>query len=116
MSGRKHVFTEDLYLVLGVSRSASLEEIRRVGRARQRESHPDLGGSSDDFVRVRLAVEVLTEESTRREHDAWLSGGGSRRVRSQQRAQWAPTSRRSAGGGGRFRHRRLLGPACCPRH
>lgn len=103
MSGRKHVFTEDLYLVLGVSRSASLEEIRRVGRARQRESHPDLGGSSDDFVRVRLAVEVLTEESTRREHDAWLSGGGSRRVRSQQRAQWAPTSRRSAGGGGRFR-------------
>ncbi|VXB64472.1 J domain-containing protein [Pseudoclavibacter sp. 8L] len=103
MSGRRHVFTEDLYLVLGVSRTASLEEVRRVGRARQRESHPDLGGSSDDFVRVRLAVEVLTDETTRREHDAWLAGGGSRRVRTQQRTQWAPTSRRSAGGGGRFR-------------
>lgn len=70
---RRHEFTEDLYRVLGVARDADLAEIRRVGRQRQRAAHPDLGGSADEFVRVRIAVEVLTDEGMRAEHDAWLA-------------------------------------------
>lgn len=70
---RRHEFTEDLYRVLGVARDADLAEIRRVGRQRQRAAHPDLGGSADEFVRVRIAVEVLSDEGMRAEHDAWLA-------------------------------------------
>lgn len=79
--GHRHAFTEDLYRVLGVSRDAELAEIRRIGRQQQRAAHPDLGGSADEFVRVRIAVEVLTDEGMRAEHDAWLAAreGGPRR-------------------------------------
>lgn len=65
-------FTEDLYAVLGVEREATPDEIRHAGRRRQRETHPDMGGSSEEFVRVQLAIEVLTDERLRREHDQWL--------------------------------------------
>lgn len=95
---RRHEFTEDLYAVLGVAADATLEEVRRAGRARQRATHPDYGGDAGEFVRVRIAVEVLEDEAMRAEHDEWLAArrrGGQRggaapapapRTRRQQRA------------------------------
>ncbi len=93
-------FTEDLYAVLGVEREATPDEIRQAGRRRQRETHPDMGGSSEDFVRVQLAIEVLTDERLRREHDQWLdarsrpSRQGGTRTRRQQRPATARPRRR----------------------
>jgi hypothetical protein len=66
-------FTENLYDVLGVEPDATDAELRRAGRQRQRETHPDLGGEAQQFTRVRLAVEVLTNPRRRAEHDSWLS-------------------------------------------
>lgn len=65
-------FPENLYHVLGVPPTAGDAEIRRAARAKQREAHPDLGGSTAQFTRVRLAAEVLTHPHSRAEHDAWL--------------------------------------------
>ncbi|GGA67233.1 hypothetical protein GCM10011490_17250 [Pseudoclavibacter endophyticus] len=105
---RGHEFTEDAYAVLGVARGADDDEIRRAARLKQREAHPDLGGSSEAFVRVRLAVEVLTDPELRAEHDVWLerrTRGGARRLRMQRRGA-------QAGPGGRGAARReSTGPA-----
>lgn len=70
----RHIdYPENLYEVLGLDPSASDEEVRRAGRRRQRETHPDLGGNAEEFTRVRLAVEVLSHPRHRAEHDAWLA-------------------------------------------
>ena len=45
-----------------VYRSASLAEIQEAYRRRARETHPDAGGSQDDFVRVQAAFEAAKEE------------------------------------------------------
>ncbi|WP_282853068.1 J domain-containing protein [Gulosibacter sediminis] len=66
-------FPENLYEVLGVEPDVTDAELRRAGRARQRETHPDLGGDAQQFTRVRLAVEVLTNPRRRSEHDSWLA-------------------------------------------
>lgn len=90
-------FTEDLYAVLGVAREASVDEIRRAARARQRETHPDLGGTAEAFMRVRVAVEVLTDPAARADHDAWLDSRGRLplgRRRTQRRAGEARPDRR----------------------
>lgn len=92
---RRLEFPENLYDVLGVDPAASADEIRRAGRRRQREAHPDLGGSADEFTRVRLALEVLSHPRHRAEHDAWLASArgiatpvrpDGVRLRQQQRA------------------------------
>lgn len=84
-------FSEDLYAVLGVPRDADAEQIRRAGRRRQRETHPDAGGSADEFIRVRLAVEVLGDPQLRGAHDAWLARGRRRaRLRRERPGRRAP--------------------------
>lgn len=98
---RAHDFTEDYYAVLGLSRGASDDEIRRAGRTKQRESHPDLGGSSEAFIRVRVAVEVLTDPELRDDHDAWLAGNARQRrgrLRTQRRSGTATATRSGRGG------------------
>lgn len=86
---RTRDFSEDYYAVLDVERGASDDEIRRAARTKQRETHPDLGGESDDFVRVQVAIEVLSDPGMRAEHDAWLDGRGRRnigKIRRQRRS------------------------------
>jgi hypothetical protein len=48
--------------VLGVDRGASLAEIQSAYRHRARETHPDAGGSQDDFVQVQAAFEAAKIE------------------------------------------------------
>lgn len=66
-------FPENLYTVLGIAPDASEDEVRRAGRRRQRETHPDLGGDATEFTRVRLALEVLLDADRRAAHDTWLA-------------------------------------------
>lgn len=93
-------FTEDLYAVLDVARDAGDDEIRRAARARQREAHPDLGGSAEAFMRVRVAVEVLTDPRSRADHDAWLDGRGRGPLgrRRTQRRSTPPTATSTSAG------------------
>lgn len=47
--------------VLGVSPQATMEEIKRAWRRLALENHPDHGGRSEDFIRIRAAFEAAVE-------------------------------------------------------
>ncbi|MBB2934454.1 hypothetical protein FHX82_001474 [Amycolatopsis bartoniae] len=57
------------YELLGVDRTASVAEIKSAYRAKARASHPDAGGSPDEFHRLRLAYETLSDPHRRAEYD-----------------------------------------------
>jgi hypothetical protein len=44
--------------ILGVDQNASLEEIQTAYRRKAKETHPDAGGSQEEFLRVQAAWEA----------------------------------------------------------
>jgi curved DNA-binding protein CbpA len=62
----------DYYRVLGVSRLASAENIKAGFREMARKRHPDFGGTTDEFVALQAAYEVLNDPDQRAEYDALL--------------------------------------------
>lgn len=65
----------DLYGVLGVPPGADLRTIRTAYRRRARETHPDQGGSAEEFHTIQAAWEVLRSDSARAAYDRSRSGG-----------------------------------------
>jgi molecular chaperone DnaJ len=67
----------DLYQVLGVSREATQEEIKRAYRRLAREHHPDVNRGDPEaerrFKEVNLAYQTLSDPARRRQYD--LFGG-----------------------------------------
>ena len=65
--------TGDLYKVLGVSKGASQEEIRRSYRKLAREHHPDANRddpkSEERFKEIQHAYEILSNPEKRRQYD-----------------------------------------------
>ncbi len=49
----------EAYRVLGISADSSLAEVKAAYRRRVTEAHPDQGGSTAEFIRVRAAYEIL---------------------------------------------------------
>jgi molecular chaperone DnaJ len=69
----------DYYAVLGVARTASVEEIRSAYRKLAREYHPDVAkdqGSSERFKQVTEAYEVLSDAERRQRYDMFGSAQG----------------------------------------
>ena len=65
----------DHYDVLGVSRDASIDEIKKAYRKKARQLHPDVNPgaeASEEFKLVTHAYDVLSNEDARRKYD---SGG-----------------------------------------
>lgn len=58
-----------LYAVLGVDPTASDSEVRAAAKRRMLETHPDSGGSPDEFMEVHEAYDVLTDRSSRARYD-----------------------------------------------
>ncbi len=65
--------TKDLYKILGVSKKASQEDIRRSYRKLARKYHPDANRddpkAEDRFKEIQHAYEVLSDPEKRREYD-----------------------------------------------
>ncbi|MCB0862302.1 MAG: molecular chaperone DnaJ [Solirubrobacterales bacterium] len=68
---------KDLYEVLGVSKKASHEEIKKAHRKLVRQYHPDRNpddkSAEDKFKEIQAAYDVLGDEEKRKQYD---SGGG----------------------------------------
>ncbi|MFP4626917.1 MAG: molecular chaperone DnaJ [Natronomonas sp.] len=64
--------SEDFYSVLGVSRDADEDEIKRAFRKKAAEYHPDVSDEPDaeeKFKRIQKAKEVLQDDEKRRMYD-----------------------------------------------
>ena len=62
---------EDFYDLLGISRSASQDEIKKAYRKKAIEKHPDQGGSSEEFTKINEAYSVLSDASKRSMYDQY---------------------------------------------
>eukprot|EP00929_Paragymnodinium_shiwhaense_P121636 TRINITY_DN93957_c0_g1_i1.p1 TRINITY_DN93957_c0_g1~~TRINITY_DN93957_c0_g1_i1.p1 ORF type:complete len:386 (+),score=46.82 TRINITY_DN93957_c0_g1_i1:127-1284(+) len=60
------------YDLLGVSRDATAEEIKKAYKKAALQHHPDKGGDSEKFKECGAAVETLTDERKRAAYDASL--------------------------------------------
>lgn len=63
---------DDFYSVLGLSRDATKDDIRRAHRKLARELHPDMNKAPDAaarFAKVQEAYDTLSDEDKRKTYD-----------------------------------------------
>lgn len=91
--------SKDYYKTLGVSKSATADEIKKAYRKLALQYHPDKGGDQEKFKEVNEAYQVLGNEQKRTQYDQFGSatfdgsgfGGfnqGSRSYRSSASGDW----------------------------
>lgn len=61
---------DNLYDTLGVSKTATKEEIKKAYKKKAIEHHPDKGGDEEIFKNVAHAYEILSDDDKRRKYDA----------------------------------------------
>jgi DnaJ family protein C protein 27 len=69
---------QNFYNILGVSRDASVDDIKKAYKKAALAHHPDKGGDPEKFKEVSAAAENLTDERKRREYDSALLRAHSR--------------------------------------
>ena len=63
--------TPDYYKILGVSKTATADEIKKAYRKLARTHHPDAGGDEAKFKEINEAYEVLGDEKKRKLYDQY---------------------------------------------
>lgn len=64
----------DYYDILGISKNASAEDIKRAYRKKAVELHPDKGGDAEKFKEVNEAYQVLKDSTARSRYDQFGHG------------------------------------------
>ncbi len=97
------VMNKDYYEILGVSKNASSEEIKRAFRKKAHEHHPDKGnGNAEKFKEINEAYQVLSEDGKRKMYDQYGAGFESRAGAYGQQGQGNPFNGFDFGGGSPF--------------
>ena len=65
----------DYYEVLGVTKDASADEIKKAFRKSAVEHHPDRGGDEEKFKEINEAYEVLKDDKKRQRYDQFGHAG-----------------------------------------
>ena len=83
---------DDLYAVLGVSKTATADEIKKAYRDAAFRYHPDRNGgdaaAEEKFKQINAAYAVLGDAAKRRDYDLYGSTGQQARSTNQQYGQW----------------------------
>lgn len=64
---------QDYYDILGISKSASQDEIKAAFRRLAMEHHPDKGGNQEEFKKINEAYQTLGNPETRQQYDQYGS-------------------------------------------
>jgi len=79
MGGRrgpqKEVDNTKFYTLLGVEKTASMDEIKKAFRKLALKNHPDRGGDKEKFQELQAAYEVLTDKEKRDIYDKYGEEG-----------------------------------------
>ncbi|KCV68541.1 hypothetical protein H696_04833 [Fonticula alba] len=76
-----NLMNKDLYKIVGVSSSASKDEIKRSVRKKSKQVHPDLNPNdpkaAEKYNELREAADILTDDGKRQQYDEFKKFGGS---------------------------------------
>jgi molecular chaperone DnaJ len=72
---------DNYYDILGVSETASQDEIKKAYRKLAKDNHPDKGGNEDQFKKISVAYDILGDPNKRQQYDhqrtnPFAGGGG----------------------------------------
>lgn len=62
---------KDYYEILGVSKGATKEEIKKAFRKLAHKHHPDKGGNEDKFKEINEAYQILSDDRKKAEYDRY---------------------------------------------
>lgn len=68
---------QDYYELLGVSKTASADEIKKAYRKAAHKHHPDKGGDSEKFKEINEAYQILSDQKKRAQYDQFGHAGTS---------------------------------------
>ena len=63
----------DLYEILGITKDASAEEIKKAYRLKALKTHPDKGGDPEVFKSVSSAYSILSDPEKKKIYDTAMS-------------------------------------------
>lgn len=66
---------KDFYETLGISKSASADEIKKAYRKLALTHHPDKGGEQEKFKEINEAYQTLSDPQKKAQYDQFGSGG-----------------------------------------